>query len=53
MINWGYYKVIYKINDFLKNTQNEKHRNKIRIQLKNKLETISDKTEDFYLTYVW
>ena len=51
MINWGYHKVIYKIKDFLKKYRyNEKHRNKISIQLKNEVETISDKTKDFHLT---
>ena len=38
---------------FEKPTQyNDKHKNTFRIQLKKEEEILSDKTEDFYLTYV-
>ena len=50
MVNWGYHKVIYKFKDFL-----EKYSDimiGIEIQLKNEVKAISDKTEDFHLTYV-
>ena len=55
MINSGYHKVIYKIKDFFEKKFRYiyRHRNTIRIQLKNGVETFSDKTGDYHLTYVW
>ena len=38
---------------FEKNSCNDKHTNTIAMQLKKEEETFSDKTEEFYLTYVW
>ena len=45
---------MYKIEDILKKLKcNDKHTNTIWIQLKKEENIFSDKTEDFYLTYVW
>ena len=53
MINCGYHKIIYKIEDFFKKLRyKNRHTNTIRIQLKKDVETLSDITKDFHLTYV-
>ena len=47
-------KIIHKIGDFLeKSSHNYKLTNTLRIHLQKKDKTFSDKTEYFYLTYVW
>ena len=38
--------------EYLKIRYNDRHRNPIRIQLKNEVTKLSEKTEDFHLTYV-
>ena len=53
---WGYQKVIYKIKDIVWKTlkYNDGHRKTLRIQLKNEVETFSDKTEDFrWKSNIW
>ena len=53
MINWGYHKIIYKIEDLFKNSDTMIG---IQIQLEyngeKDMEIFSDKTKDFHLTYV-
>ena len=47
-ISWGNLKLNIICN---KLGYKDRHRNIIRIKLKNEVETFSDKTEDFHLTY--
>ena len=46
--------LIYKLKFFLRKNHrcNDKHTNRIRIQLKKEEETFSDKNEDFHPTFV-
>ena len=55
MIKLRKLRIIYNIEVFLQKIlrYNDKLANTIRIQLKKEDKTFSDKTEDFYVTYVW